>query len=72
MDLSIPAALMIRYSDNTKRPHGDYVIYVATKNLRDKRWEEDNEAWVLFRKPFRFWRICVFRNGSCQHKEVVT
>ncbi|HWV74990.1 MAG TPA: serine hydrolase [Pseudosphingobacterium sp.] len=31
-------------------PHGDYVFYVATKNLQDKRWEEDNEAWVLTRK----------------------
>ncbi|MDR0794134.1 MAG: class A beta-lactamase-related serine hydrolase [Chitinophagaceae bacterium] len=31
-------------------PHGDYVFYVATKNNKDQRWENDNEASVLERK----------------------
>ncbi|RFM25796.1 serine hydrolase [Deminuibacter soli] len=31
-------------------PHGDYVFYVATKNNKDQRWVEDNEAWQLARK----------------------
>ena len=31
-------------------PHGDYVFYVATKNNKDERWENDCEAWVLARK----------------------
>ncbi|GAA4794584.1 hypothetical protein GCM10023231_23730 [Olivibacter ginsenosidimutans] len=31
-------------------PHGDYVCYIATKNLQDQRWSGDNEAWQLARK----------------------
>jgi beta-lactamase class A len=31
-------------------PHGDYVFYIATKNNVDKRWEDDNESWMLARK----------------------
>ncbi|GEP94967.1 serine hydrolase [Chitinophaga cymbidii] len=31
-------------------PHGDYVFYVGTKNIKDQRWEEDNEAVVMIRK----------------------
>lgn len=31
-------------------PHGDYVLYIATKNNEDTRWEPDNESWVLARK----------------------
>lgn len=38
-------------------PHGDYVFYVATKNLKDQRWEEDNAAWQLARKiAAHLWR----------------
>src|SRR5690606_17392260 len=28
-------------------PGGDYVIYLATKNNDDQRWEYDNESWAL-------------------------
>ena len=31
-------------------PHGDYVFYLATKENKDRRWEPDNEAWVLARR----------------------
>jgi beta-lactamase class A len=31
-------------------PHGDYVFYVGTKNIKDQRWEDDNEAVVMIRK----------------------
>lgn len=31
-------------------PHGDYVFYVATKNIADESWKDDNEAWQLARK----------------------
>lgn len=31
-------------------PHGDYVFYIATKNIKDQRWVNDNEAWELARK----------------------
>lgn len=31
-------------------PHGDYVCYIATKNIRDKSWSDNNEAWQLSRK----------------------
>lgn len=31
-------------------PHGDYVFYVGTKNIKDQRWEADNEAVQLIRK----------------------
>jgi beta-lactamase class A len=31
-------------------PHGDYVFYVATKNNKDQRWKNDNEASELERK----------------------
>lgn len=31
-------------------PHGDYVFYVGTKNIKDQRWEADNEAVVMIRK----------------------
>lgn len=31
-------------------PHGDYVFYVATKNNKDQRWVDDNEASVMIRK----------------------
>ncbi|WP_134088272.1 serine hydrolase [Olivibacter sp. XZL3] len=38
-------------------PHGDYVFYVATKNLKDQGWEEDNSAWQLARKiSAHLWR----------------
>lgn len=30
-------------------PHGDYVFHVATKNNKDQRWADDNEAVVLIR-----------------------
>lgn len=30
-------------------PHGDYIFYVATKNNKDQRWVEENEAWQLAR-----------------------
>lgn len=30
-------------------PHGDYVFYIATKNIKDQSWKHDNEAWVLAR-----------------------
>ena len=31
-------------------PHGDYVVYIATKNNKDQRWVDDNAASVLERK----------------------
>lgn len=32
-------------------PHGDYVFYIATKNIKDQSWNDDtNEAWNLQRK----------------------
>ena len=31
-------------------PHGDYVFYIATKNNKDQRWDDNNEAWQLQRK----------------------
>jgi beta-lactamase class A len=31
-------------------PHGDYVFYVGTKNIKDQRWTEDNEAANLIRR----------------------
>lgn len=31
-------------------PHGDYVFYVGTKNIKDQRWTPDNEAEQLIRK----------------------
>lgn len=38
-------------------PHGDYVFYVATKNNKDQRWVEDNEASVMIRKVSAYlWR----------------
>ncbi|MEC5143133.1 serine hydrolase [Chitinophaga sp. 212800010-3] len=30
-------------------PHGDYVFYVGTKNIKDQRWEPDNEAVEMIR-----------------------
>ncbi|SEW52720.1 serine hydrolase [Chitinophaga arvensicola] len=30
-------------------PHGDYVFYAGTKNNKDQRWTDDNEAQVLIR-----------------------
>lgn len=34
-------------------PHGPYIFCVATKNLQDKSWRPDNEAWMLSRKLSR-------------------
>jgi beta-lactamase class A len=34
-------------------PGGDYVLYIATKNNKDQRWEDDNEASVLQREVSR-------------------
>lgn len=32
-------------------PHGDYVFYIATKNIKDTSWDDTtNDAWVLQRK----------------------
>ncbi|QNL48683.1 serine hydrolase [Olivibacter sp. SDN3] len=31
-------------------PSGDYVCYIATKNLKDQSWKVNNEAWKLARK----------------------
>lgn len=31
-------------------PHGSYVFCIATKNIKDQRWTEDNESWKLIRK----------------------
>ncbi|ACU05301.1 MULTISPECIES: serine hydrolase [Pedobacter] len=31
-------------------PHGDYVFYVGTKNIKDQSWTPDNEAEQLIRK----------------------
>jgi len=31
-------------------PHGDYVFYIATKNIADKSWKTTNESWQLARK----------------------
>src|SRR5476649_2407934 len=31
-------------------PHGDYVFSIITNNIKDQRWEQDNEADVLIRK----------------------
>jgi len=31
-------------------PHGDYVFYIATKNIKDQSWKENNEAWLLTRE----------------------
>ncbi|WP_212003289.1 serine hydrolase [Chitinophaga sp. HK235] len=30
-------------------PHGDYVFYVGTKNIKDQRWDADNEAVEMIR-----------------------
>jgi len=29
---------------------GDYVCYIATKNIEDDSWDDNNEAWELQRK----------------------
>lgn len=34
-------------------PHGPYIFSIITKNLKDQRWNSDNEAWVLTRKLSR-------------------
>ena len=34
-------------------PHGPYIFSIITKNLKDQRWNSDNEAWVLIRKLSR-------------------
>ncbi|MCJ8211430.1 class A beta-lactamase-related serine hydrolase [Mucilaginibacter sp. RS28] len=31
-------------------PHGDYVFSVMTKNIKDRRWTEDNETHLLIQK----------------------
>ncbi len=31
-------------------PHGDYVFSIITKNLKDQRWTQDNEAIILIKK----------------------
>ena len=31
-------------------PGGDYVFYIATKDIEDSSWDYNNEAWVLQRK----------------------
>lgn len=31
-------------------PNGDYVFYIATKNLKDQSWKENNASWELARK----------------------
>jgi len=31
-------------------PHGDYVFYIATKNITDQSWDDHNEAWQLARQ----------------------
>ncbi len=31
-------------------PHGDYVFYIGTKDIKDQRWTPDNEAIQLIRK----------------------
>jgi beta-lactamase class A len=31
-------------------PHGDYVFYVGTKNIKDRSWTRENEAEQLIRK----------------------
>lgn len=31
-------------------PHGDYVFYIGTKNIKDQSWTPDNEAEQLIRK----------------------
>jgi beta-lactamase class A len=31
-------------------PHGDYVFSIMTNNIKDQRWTEDNETYVLIRK----------------------
>lgn len=30
-------------------PHGDYVFYIGTRNNKDQRWSDDNEASLLIR-----------------------
>ena len=30
-------------------PHGDYVFYIATKNIQDQSWKRNNEAWEMAR-----------------------
>ncbi len=37
-------------------PHGDYVFYIGTKNIKDQRWTPENEAEQLIRKvSFLLW-----------------
>lgn len=37
-------------------PHGDYVFYVGTKNIKDQRWTDENEAATLIRAiSARLW-----------------
>ncbi len=31
-------------------PHGDYVLYIGTKDIKDQRWVADNEALMLIRR----------------------
>lgn len=35
-------------------PHGEYVFYVGTKNNKDQRWTEENEAENLIRKVSKY------------------
>jgi beta-lactamase class A len=31
-------------------PHGPYIFCVTTKNIKDQRWDNANEAWTLTRR----------------------
>lgn len=48
-------------------PHGDYVFYVGTKNNKDQRWTDENEAEQLIRKISKYlWEY--FEPGGHKRK----
>jgi beta-lactamase class A len=49
-------------------PHGDYVFYVGTKNNKDQRWTDENEAEKLIRKISAYlWEY--FEHGSRKRRK---
>ena len=46
-------------------PHGDYVFYVGTKNNKDQRWTNENEAENLIRKVSAYlWNYYEHRSNK--------
>jgi beta-lactamase class A len=49
-------------------PHGEYVFYVGTKNNKDQRWTNENEAENLIRKISAYlWEYYEHPSGKKRH-----